>query len=126
MYKAEQVPSQKCSLKDDAVAKVIGPDPRGRVRGLGFGAVPSKADYQTNVGNKVTKLENALFAQAQDMLSQSQEIQRLKEMVGTLFARSEKGVNNHVSLQATYVDFLWVIIISYLVFHIYVLIWLML
>lgn len=105
MYKAEQEPSQKCSLKDDAVAKVIGPDPRGRVRGLGFGAVPSKADYQTNVGNKVTKLENALLAQAEDMLSQSQEIQRLKEMVGTLFARSEKGVNNHVSLQANILTF---------------------
>ncbi|KAK9951009.1 hypothetical protein M0R45_006471 [Rubus argutus] len=80
MYKAEQEPSQKYSLKDDAVAKVIGPDPQRRVRGLGFGAVPSKADYQTNVGNKVTKLENALFTQAQDMLSQSQEIQQLKEM----------------------------------------------
>ncbi|KAK9914593.1 hypothetical protein M0R45_038363 [Rubus argutus] len=100
MYKAEQEPSQKYSLKNDAVAKVIGPHPRGRVRGLRFGAVPSKADYQTNVGNKVTKLENALFTQAQDMLSQSQEIQQLKEMVGTLFTRLEKGVNNHGSTSA--------------------------
>ncbi|XP_062009336.1 uncharacterized protein LOC133725936 [Rosa rugosa] len=97
MYKAEQEPSEKCSLKDDAVAKVLGPDPRGRVRGLGFGAVPSKAGYQTNVGNKVAKLENALFTQSQNMLAQSQEIQQLKEIVGAILARTEKEGNNHGS-----------------------------
>ena len=94
---AKEQPSQPCSLKDDVVAKVLGPDPRGRVRGLGFGAVPSRVEYQTNVGNKVAKLENALSAQAQEMLSQSQEIERLKEVLNTLLARSEKEGNNHVS-----------------------------
>ncbi|KAL6124926.1 hypothetical protein ACLB2K_077434 [Fragaria x ananassa] len=32
-YQAKEQPSQPCSLKDDVVAKVLGPDPRGRVRG---------------------------------------------------------------------------------------------
>ncbi|XP_062011280.1 uncharacterized protein LOC133740260 isoform X2 [Rosa rugosa] len=93
--RAEQEPSQTSSLKDDAVAQVLGPDPRGRVRGLGFGAVPSKIEYQTKVGNKVANLEKQVSTQAQNMLSQSQEIERLKEVVATLLARSEKQGNNH-------------------------------
>ncbi|XP_040369373.1 uncharacterized protein LOC112198394 isoform X1 [Rosa chinensis] len=93
--RAEQEPSQTPSLKDDAVAQVLGPDPRGRVRGLGFGAVPSKLEYQTKVGSKVANLEKQVSNQAQNMLSQSQEIERLKEVVATLLARSEKERNNH-------------------------------
>ncbi|PRQ39030.1 putative transposase, Ptta/En/Spm, plant [Rosa chinensis] len=93
--RAEQEPSQTSSLKDDAVAQVLGLDPRGRVRGLGFGAVPSKLEYQTKVANKVANLEKQVSTQAQNMLSQSQEIERLKEVVATLLARSEKEGNNH-------------------------------
>ncbi|KAL2505713.1 Transposase 23 domain-containing protein [Abeliophyllum distichum] len=32
------------SICDDAIARVLGPERRGRVRGLGFGATPSKVD----------------------------------------------------------------------------------
>ncbi|KAM5575358.1 hypothetical protein ABKV19_014363 [Rosa sericea] len=40
----EETVSGLSSIKNDAVAKVHGPDPRGRVRGYGFGALPSKVD----------------------------------------------------------------------------------
>ncbi|XP_062008074.1 uncharacterized protein LOC133725063 isoform X1 [Rosa rugosa] len=81
---AEQVTSQTHSVNDDAVSKVLGPDRRGRVRGYGFGALPSKVDGQTFVGNKVTMLENALSAT-------SRELQGLKMMVKYLLARSDEG-----------------------------------
>ena len=51
-YKEEEDSTEPCSIKVDAVAKALGPDPRGRVRGLGFGALPSKVDGQTHVTNK--------------------------------------------------------------------------
>ncbi|KAK9930240.1 hypothetical protein M0R45_027283 [Rubus argutus] len=77
----EQVTSQTCSVKDDAVSQVLGPDRRGRVRGYGFGAIPSKVAGQTYVGNKVTMLER--------------EVQELKMMVKSLLARSEKEGNKN-------------------------------
>ncbi|KAK9911493.1 hypothetical protein M0R45_035401 [Rubus argutus] len=72
----EEVASQPCSIKNDVVAKVLGPDRRGRVRGYGFGALPSKVDFQSHVSSKVTILENALAAQGQ-------VVDQLKEMENT-------------------------------------------
>jgi uncharacterized coiled-coil protein SlyX len=85
----EEVASQPCSIKNDVVAKVLGPDRRGRVRGYGFGALPSKVDFQSHVSSKVTILENALAAQGQ-------EVDQLKEMVRSLCARLDQ-VGNKVS-----------------------------
>ncbi|KAM5549173.1 hypothetical protein ABKV19_000551 [Rosa sericea] len=93
-YKEEEEVTQPCSIKADAVAKALGPDPRGRVRGLGFGALPSKVDGQTHVANKVTMLQNALAAQ-------TQQVDRLTELVQGLVARLDKGenVNENTSVQ---------------------------
>ncbi|KAK9929749.1 hypothetical protein M0R45_026835 [Rubus argutus] len=82
----EEVASQPYSIKNDAVAKVLGPDRRGRVRGYGFGALPSKVDFQSHVSSKVTILENALAAQGQ-------VVDQLKEMVRSLCARLDQGGN---------------------------------
>ncbi|KAJ6850201.1 uncharacterized protein M6B38_266345 [Iris pallida] len=79
-YKAQEDPSQHTSITNDAVAKVLGPDPRGRVRGFGFGANPSKVDGQIHMGNKVTRLEN--------------ELKSLKGLVKDLLGRFDKGGNN--------------------------------
>ncbi|XP_024164351.1 uncharacterized protein LOC112171389 [Rosa chinensis] len=94
-YKEEEETfSGPSSIKNDAVAKVLGPDPRGRVRGYGFGALPSKVDAQLHVSNKVTMLENALAAQ-------TQVVDKLQEMVRGLCARLDQGgINNeHTSAQ---------------------------
>ena len=56
-YKAQENGS---SFRDDAVAKVLGPDPRGRVRGLGYGETPSKLEGQAQVRDKFNKLEKEL------------------------------------------------------------------
>lgn len=65
-YKAEENGS---SFRDDAVAKVLGPDPRGRVRGLGYGATPSKVEGQTQMRDKVNKLEKELLSLKNQMNS---------------------------------------------------------
>ncbi|KAK9943177.1 hypothetical protein M0R45_008795 [Rubus argutus] len=86
----EEVASQPCSIKNDDVAKVLGPDRRGRVRGYGFGVLPSKVDFQSHVSSKVTILENALAAQGQ-------VVDQLKEMCD----RTEKAKENPSVVAAT-------------------------
>lgn len=49
-------PLEKTSFHD-AVSKVIGPERRGRVRGLGFGATPSKVEGQKYHRDKFSRLE---------------------------------------------------------------------
>ncbi|XP_062005891.1 uncharacterized protein LOC133723076 [Rosa rugosa] len=90
----EETVSGPSSIKNDAVVKVLGPDPRGRVRGYGFGALTSKVDAQSHVSNKVTMLENALAAQ-------TQVVDNLQEMMRGLCARLDQGgINNeHTSAQ---------------------------
>ena len=91
---AEQGTSQtRSSLKDDAISQVLGPDRRGRVRGFGFGAVPSKIDGQTHASKRIKMLETALLAN-------SQELQGLKMLVHKLLAQSNNGEKNNVSILA--------------------------
>ncbi|KAL7185102.1 hypothetical protein ACSBR2_027103 [Camellia fascicularis] len=45
------------SIKDDAIFHTFGPECRGSVRGLGFGALPSKVDAQVHQNEHVRKLE---------------------------------------------------------------------
>ncbi|KAM1513467.1 hypothetical protein ACFX1Z_024891 [Malus domestica] len=50
----------KNSVKNDALAKALGPERRGRVKGLGFGATPSQVSVQTYNRERVIMLENEL------------------------------------------------------------------
>ena len=48
------------SIRDDALAKVLGPEHLGRVRGLGYGITPTKVDAIVQSTGRVTTLENQL------------------------------------------------------------------
>ncbi|RXH71384.1 hypothetical protein DVH24_018739, partial [Malus domestica] len=50
----------KHSIKNDALAESLGPELRGRVRGLGFGATPSQVSVQTYNRERVIMLEKEL------------------------------------------------------------------
>ncbi|XP_022867287.1 uncharacterized protein LOC111387002 isoform X2 [Olea europaea var. sylvestris] len=50
------------SIRDDAIARVLGPEHRGRVRGLGFGVAPSKVDGQIQSNGRVRELEEKVGA----------------------------------------------------------------
>ncbi|RXH74068.1 hypothetical protein DVH24_021248 [Malus domestica] len=50
----------KNSIKNDALAKALGPKRRGRVRGLRFGATPSQVSVQTYNRERVIMLEKEL------------------------------------------------------------------
>ncbi|XP_022899463.1 uncharacterized protein LOC111412794 [Olea europaea var. sylvestris] len=64
-------PSQH-SLKDDGVARVLGPERRGRVRGLGFGATPSKLSALVHNHN--------LQTQVQELRDEIKELKALFQM----------------------------------------------
>ncbi|RXH69089.1 hypothetical protein DVH24_031422 [Malus domestica] len=51
---------KKNSVKNDAFAKALGPERRGRVKGLGFGATPSQVSVQTYNRERVIMLEKEL------------------------------------------------------------------
>ncbi|XP_028110890.1 uncharacterized protein LOC114309374 [Camellia sinensis] len=59
------------STKDDAIVHAFGPERRGSVRGLGFGALPSKVDVQVYQNQNVRKLN-------QQMLLLQQELQEMR------------------------------------------------
>ncbi|CAB4278780.1 unnamed protein product [Prunus armeniaca] len=92
---------QKCSIKDDAVAKVLGPDPRGRVRGMGFGV--RVRDQFNRLENEVIELKN----QMTDLLTRiaTGEINIEKENLSVQHSanesvQSKQKVNNNVQNSA--------------------------
>ncbi|KAL6292576.1 hypothetical protein ACE6H2_000718 [Prunus campanulata] len=68
--------AEKYSIKNDALVKALGPERRGRVRGLGFGAKPSNVGTQTYTRDRVIKLEK--------------EVEELKNIVNSLLAGSKR------------------------------------
>ncbi|KAL2494060.1 TNP1/EN/SPM transposase domain-containing protein [Forsythia ovata] len=52
-YSKNVTSSNKHSLKDDGVARVLGPEHRGMVRGLGFGVTPSKLNVLCAINKDV-------------------------------------------------------------------------
>jgi hypothetical protein len=65
------------SILDDAVARILGPEHRGRVRGLGFGITPSKVDGHIQSNVRVRELESkveALEEKVEALLKLSQVI----------------------------------------------------
>ncbi|KAI5351054.1 PREDICTED: En/Spm transposon [Prunus dulcis] len=69
-------PVEKYSINYDAFAKVLGPERRGIVRGLGFGAKPSHMGTHTYTHDRVIKLEK--------------EVEELKNIVNSLLAGSKR------------------------------------
>ncbi|CAL9022354.1 unnamed protein product, partial [Prunus brigantina] len=69
-------PTEKYFINHDALVKALGPERRGRVRGLGFGAKPSHVGTQTYTRDRVIKLEK--------------EVEELKNIVNSLLAGSKR------------------------------------
>ncbi|CAL5357435.1 unnamed protein product [Camellia sinensis] len=61
------------SIKDYAIFHTFGPECRGSVRGLGFGALPSKVDAQVHQNEHVRKLEGKVL----DLEQQLHEIRAM-------------------------------------------------
>ncbi|KAK3199067.1 hypothetical protein Dsin_022482 [Dipteronia sinensis] len=77
--------SDKYSVKNDALTKALGPERRGRVRGLGFGATPSQMGAQVYNRDKVIQLER--------------EVADLKKLVNTLVSgQKEMPANSSPSV----------------------------
>ncbi|KAH9680378.1 hypothetical protein KPL71_026529 [Citrus sinensis] len=55
------------NICNDAIAKVFGPEKRGQVRGLGFGATPTQLEAHIRSTGKVKELQNQLQAQSERM-----------------------------------------------------------
>ncbi|CAL5350726.1 unnamed protein product [Camellia sinensis] len=61
------------STKDDAIFHTFGPERRGSVRGLGFGALPSKVNAQVHQNEHVRKHEGKVL----DLKQQLNEIKAM-------------------------------------------------
>ncbi|CAL5438646.1 unnamed protein product [Camellia sinensis] len=61
------------SIKDDVIFHTFGAERRGSVRGLGFGALPSKVDAQVHQNEHVRKLESKVL----DLEQQLNEIRAM-------------------------------------------------
>lgn len=74
--RSSECPPNDNNVNDDAIARVLGRDKRGQVRGLGFGVTPSKIDGQIHSEQKVRVLElklketNDMVAKMQEMMAQ--------------------------------------------------------
>ncbi|CAL8087142.1 unnamed protein product [Prunus armeniaca] len=74
--------AEKYSINYDALVKALGPERRGRVRGLRSGAKPSHVGTQTYTRDRVIKLEK--------------EVEELKNIVNSLLAGSKRKHANSV------------------------------
>lgn len=72
------------NIRDDAVSKVLGPERRGRVRGLGFGALPSKLTGQAQSERQVHMLVQEIQELKESKLSMEQEMNELKIMMASM------------------------------------------
>ncbi|XP_022857085.1 uncharacterized protein LOC111378150 [Olea europaea var. sylvestris] len=70
----------KNSIRDDAVARILGPERRGRVRGLGLGVTPSKVDGNVQSSEKVRELESKLQTQSVRMEAFEEKVEALLKL----------------------------------------------
>ncbi|XP_012850929.1 PREDICTED: uncharacterized protein LOC105970643 [Erythranthe guttata] len=89
-------PPSKDSIRDDALARVLGPEARGRVRGLGFGATPSRVaatiqsnamfnDIQTKMANLETQVKSLM------KLNQQNSSKNPEDMISSHVATPQVG-----------------------------------
>jgi hypothetical protein len=75
------------TIKDDAIAQVVGPGRRGYVIGLGFGATPSQILAEKRGNEMVRQLQSQLKEQANGMKNLEAQIEKLTAMV---FSQSQQ------------------------------------
>ncbi|XP_022856847.1 uncharacterized protein LOC111377874 [Olea europaea var. sylvestris] len=68
------------SIRDDATARILGPERRGRVRGLGLGVTPSKVDGNVQSSEKVRELESKLQTQSVRMEALEEKVEALLKL----------------------------------------------
>ena len=71
------------TIKDDAIAQVVGPRRRGYVIGLGFGATPSQILAEKRGNEMVRQLQSQLKEQANGMKNLEAQIEKLTAMVSS-------------------------------------------
>ncbi|KAK9291437.1 hypothetical protein L1049_019384 [Liquidambar formosana] len=84
--KLEEYPHEPTStIKNDPITKVIGPEHRGWVRGMGFGATPSKVDAEIEKDGTVRQLQSkvhSLELKVQELTNNlEQQVQKLTYIV---------------------------------------------
>ncbi|KAL2471433.1 Transposase 23 domain-containing protein [Abeliophyllum distichum] len=72
--------SAKDSIRNDVIARVLGSECCGRVRGLGFGATPSKVDAQIQSNGRVRELESQLQTQSERMEALEEKVEALLKL----------------------------------------------
>ncbi|KAI8003778.1 hypothetical protein LOK49_LG08G00873 [Camellia lanceoleosa] len=79
------------SIKDDAIVQAFGPERRGSVRGLGFGALPSKVDAQAYQNQNMRQLNEKLLLLEQELREMKAEMLKGKRQN----EEPSKGANGH-------------------------------
>lgn len=81
------------TIKDDAIAQVVGPGRRGYVIGLGFGATPSQVLAEKRGNEMVVQLQSQLQEQAKGMKNLLTQVEELKAMVLSQSQQVELQIN---------------------------------
>ncbi|KAL5864762.1 hypothetical protein ACOSQ3_002276 [Xanthoceras sorbifolium] len=85
-------PPNDNNINEDSLAKVLGAEKRGRVRGLGFGATPSRVQTQIQSGRRVKQLEAELEAT-------NDQVASLKEMINMIIKQNDQLLNRSVQME---------------------------
>uniref|UniRef100_A0A2N9I0V6 DUF8039 domain-containing protein n=1 Tax=Fagus sylvatica TaxID=28930 RepID=A0A2N9I0V6_FAGSY len=85
------------TIKDDAIAQVVGPGRRGYVIGLGFGATPSQILAEKRGNEMVRQLQSQLKEQANGMKNLEAQIEKLTAMVSS---QSQQGMSTPFNSQS--------------------------
>ncbi|KAL5757797.1 hypothetical protein ACOSP7_020408 [Xanthoceras sorbifolium] len=85
-------PPNDNNINEDSLAKVLGADKRGRVRGLGFGATPSRVQTQIQSEGIVKQLEAELEAT-------NDQVASLKDVINMIMKQNVQLLNRGVQVE---------------------------
>ncbi|KAL5752345.1 hypothetical protein ACOSQ2_022852 [Xanthoceras sorbifolium] len=85
-------PPNDNNINEDSLAKVLGAEKRGRVRGLGFGATPSRVQTQIQSGGRVKQLEAELEAT-------NDQVASLKKMINMIMKQNDQLLNRGIQME---------------------------
>ena len=77
--------TQSSGIRDDALAAVIGPEHRGRVRGLGFGATLRQVNKESGSSQKYDVKFVAMERELQEQRQKQAEMMRMLELALVMF-----------------------------------------